>query len=405
MAGMTTPPAGIPRYRPTTAPALFQEGFRPFFLGAALWAILSVVTWLLMLKGWIALPTGFDPLAWHAHEMIYGFAVAAIAGFLLTAIPNWTGRFPLQGAPLLLLAASWLAGRAAMAASDTIGAAPAAAIDLAFPLLFLGAVAREILTGRNWRNLPVLVAWALLLAGNGLTHLEAAGIIATGGMGNRLGLAVLASMIALVGGRIIPSFTRNRLVKQKAVRLPAATGLLDQAILGLVPVALVTWVAGVTGWIAGALLVVAGLASAARLARWRGIATWRDPLISALHLGYVWLALGLVLLGFSQLWPAVPEVAALHALGAGAAGTMILAVMIRATLAHTGRGQVAGVGTVLLYALAHSAALLRVAAACLPEADVALLSASGGAWIAAYSLFALLYGPCLLQARPRRSDS
>ena len=398
---MSNSPSGIPRYRFTTAPALFREGFRPFFLLAALWAILSLVIWLPALQGWISLPSTFDPLSWHAHEMIYGFAVAAVAGFLLTAIPNWTGRFPLQGAPLVTLTAVWVAGRCAMAVSAWIGALPAAVVDLAFLALFVGAVVREVVAGRSWRNLPPVFALGLLLIGNGMTHLEAAGIVATGDAGNRLGLAVLAGLIALVGGRIIPSFTRNRLVKQKASRLPAAAGWFDRLVVGMVPLALGAWVAGIDEAAAGALLLAAGLATGMRLARWRGIATWRDPLLSALHLGYAWLALGLVLLGMRGIWTHVPESAALHALGAGAVGTMILAVMVRATLAHTGRAQIVGAGTAMLYLLAHAAALARVVAAFLPDSYPVLLPASGTAWIAAFSLFGLIYGPCLLKPRSR----
>lgn len=398
---MSNSPSGIPRYRSTTAPALFREGFRPFFLLAALWAALSLVIWLPALQGWISLPSAFDPLSWHSHEMIYGFAVAAVAGFLLTAIPNWTGRFPLQGAPLVLLTSVWIAGRCAMGVSAWTGALPAAVIDLGFLALFLGAVAREVVAGKSWRNLPPVCALGLLLIGNGMTHLEAAGIIATGDVGNRLGLAVLAGLIALVGGRIIPSFTRNRLVKQKARRLPAAAGWFDRLVVGLVPLALGAWVAGIGEAAAGALLLTAGLATGLRLARWRGIATWRDPLLSVLHLGYAWLALGLMLLGMSRIWTGVPESAALHALGAGAVGTMILAVMVRATLAHTGRAQIVGAGTGTLYLFAHAAALLRVVAAFLPGSYSVLLLASGAAWITAFSLFGLIYGPCLLQPRSR----
>ena len=160
---MNKPPTGIPRYRKIRAPALFQEGFRPFFLGAALWAALSMVLWLLAVSGRVVLPIGIDPVAWHAHEMIHGFAMAAVAGFLFTAIPNWTGRFPLQGVPLFALAVLWASGRAAMVTSAIIGVAAAFIIDLTFPLLFIGAVAREIVAGRNWRNAPAVVALALLL--------------------------------------------------------------------------------------------------------------------------------------------------------------------------------------------------------------------------------------------------
>jgi uncharacterized protein involved in response to NO len=188
------------------------------------------------------------------------------------------------------------------------------------------------------------------------------------------------------------------LVKLRVTRLPASLGWFDRLTLGLVPAALAAWVVGVEQPASAALLLAAGLACGLRLARWRGIAIWRDPLISALHLGHAWLALGLILLGLSGVLAAVPPVAAMHALGAGAVGTMILAVMIRSTLAHTGRAQLGGTWTVAISLLGHVAALLRVAAAFLPGAYSALLPASGAAWIMAFSLFAVIYGPCLLRS-------
>jgi uncharacterized protein involved in response to NO len=402
---MNTAPTGIPRYRPTAAPVLFRQGFRPFFLGAAVWAVTSLVLWVLVLAGQINLPSGFDPVAWHTHEMLYGFAVAAMAGFLLTAIPNWTGRFPLQGAPLVVLFLAWCAGRAAMIASDVVGAVPAALIDLSFLSLFLCACAREILAGRNWRNLPALIALFLLLIGNGLTHLEASGAISTNGLGTRLGIGVFATLITIVGGRLIPSFTRNRLAKRGAPQTPAASGALDGVTLALVPFALALWVLGAVGWLPGLLLVAAGVASAARLTRWQGLAIRRDALIAVLHLGYAWLSLGLALLGLSQIAPAIPAPAALHALGAGAIGPMIQAVMVRAILAHTGRAQVAGTATATLYALLQSAVLLRVAAAFLPDAHRILLEASGTSWIGSFTMFALVYGRYLIQEGRGRAES
>ena len=311
-------PAGIPRYRTTTAPALFKAGYRPFFLAAAAWAVLSLLLWLTMLLGWVSLPTVFDPLAWHAHEMIYGFVVAAIAGFLLTAIPNWTGRFPLQGAPLIALAGLWLAGRIAMASSAQIGALSAALIDLSFLLTLLLAVAREVIAGKNWRNLPPLAALSLLLCGNALTHVEAAGLSSTGALGNRLGLAVAAGMIALVGGRLIPSFTRNYLARRKAWELPAPVNWIDRLALTLVVIALAAWVMEAADRVQGTMLLTAAAANALRLSRWRGLSAWRDPLLLNLHLGYGWLVAGLALLGLGRWAEIAPDAAGLHALAAGA---------------------------------------------------------------------------------------
>ena len=399
--GVKEAAGGIPRYRKTRAPALFSEGYRPFFLGCALWAAVSILLWLVILTGWLELPPDFDPVGWHAHEMIYGFATAAMAGFLLTAIPNWTGRFPLQGAPLMLLFLLWGLGRAAMAISWSIGALPAALLDMSFLAVFLAAAAREVFAGRNWRNLPALAALLLLLIGNGLTHLDQAGLFATDGLGTRLGLAVLAGLIGLIGGRIIPSFTRNRLVKMGVAQLPAPPDLLDRVGLGILVIALAGWALNVADFLDGILLLAAGIISAIRLARWRGWSIWRDALILALHLGYAWLSVGLALLGISRMSPSVPEVAALHALGGGAVGTMILAVMSRATLAYSGGPQQAGPAIVGAIGLLQLAALLRVAAAFLPDAPMLLVGTSGAAWTLAFVAFTLGLGPRLLRVRQR----
>ena len=396
---MSKPAGGIPRYRPYAGPALFQQGFRPFFLGAALWAAVGMAIWLSLFLGDIELPIAVDPVVWHAHEMVFGFAAAALGGFLLTAIPNWTGRMPLQGWPLALLVASWLAGRVAMLVGAIIGPVATALLDLSYLGALLVVVLREILAGRNWRNLPMPGALLVLSAANLLVHLGAAGY---GGpmLGIRLAIGVLLMLIGLVGGRIIPSFTRNWLVKQGAVSLPAAFGAIDKIALAVSALGLAAWVA-ILPAAAGPLLIVAGVAAAVRLARWRGHATGSEPLVVVLHLGHLWLALGLAVLGISQLWPIVPASAAVHMLTAGAIATMILAVMTRASLGHTGRALEAGIGTTLIFGLVSAAALLRVAASLASDAYVPLLLAASVSWIAAFLLFAVLYGPALLTARPQ----
>jgi uncharacterized protein involved in response to NO len=350
---------------------LWSRGFRPFFLLGAAWAAIAVPVWLASWVHGYGLPGALPPMFWHAHEMVYGFGTAVVAGFLLTAIPNWTGRLPVRGVPLMALVALWIAGRVAMLVP---GAAP---VDLLFLLALIGVVARELVAGRNWRNLPMLAALALLLAGNVLFHL---GIYT----GLRLGIATLLMLVALVGGRIVPSFTRNWLAKhRRGTLLPAPEGALDRLALLATLLALVSWV---LDW-SVLPLVLAGLALAARLARWRGFATWREPLLVILHLGYAWLALGLILLGLE-----VP--AALHALTVGAIGTMTLAVMTRASLGHTGRALRADGSTVAIYLLVSAAALLRVAGA----DSVWLVSFSGLAWSAAFGFFAVRYGRFLLDA-------
>ncbi|HLI12668.1 MAG TPA: NnrS family protein [Alphaproteobacteria bacterium] len=390
----------IPRYRASAAPALFSAGFRPFFLLSAIWAAVAIPLWLAFFSGGAAVPTALAPAMWHVHEMVFGFAAATVAGFLLTAIPNWTGRMPLQGGPLVVLVLLWLAGRLAMLFSATIGAPAAAALDLAFPAAFLAVVAREILAGRNWRNLPMVAALAFLLAGNLLVHLDPLGIAATAALGNRLGIATLLMLISFVGGRIVPSFTRNWLAKaQPETAPPAPFDRLDRAVLALTALALAAWVAIPDEPAAPWLELAAAVALGLRLARWRGGATWREPLLSVLHLGYGWLALGFLLLALDGFAPIVPQTAALHALTVGAIGTMTLAVMTRASLGHTGRPLTAGRGTVAIYALVTLAALLRLAAPLGGGGYLLLLALAGTAWSGAFGLFALLYGPPL--ARPR----
>ena len=390
----------IPRYRSQTGPAILSAGFRPFFLAAALWAALAIPLWLIVYAGSGDMPTAMPALIWHVHEMVFGYAAAAVAGFLLTAIPNWTGRLPLQGVTLALLVALWLIGRLGVFFSAAVGAPLAALADLAFPAAFLAVVAREILGGKNWRNLPMLVALSLLLIGNALVHIEVLGIADTAALGNRIGLVTLFLLISLVGGRIIPSFTRNWLVKNRPeIAPPAPEGAFDFVVLAITALALALWAAlpdaAITAWAA----LIAGAAAGVRLWRWRGYATAREPLLLVLHVGYFWIVLGLLLLGIDGLFAFLPSSAALHALTAGGAGTMTLAVMTRATLGHTGRPLVAGPGTNTIYLLVTLAALLRVLAPLAGEAMMTVLDLAGAAWSLAFGLFAVLYGPVL--ARPR----
>lgn len=395
----------IPRYRPTRAPAVLAQGFRPFFLLAGLYGGAILLVWVGMLHGGPAPATLFDPIAWHAHEMLYGFAMAVVAGFLLTAIPNWTGRMPLQGAPLLGLVALWAAGRVAVSSSDVIGWAGSMALDLAFPAVFVAVVLREIVSGRNWRNLPMAGAIALFTAGNAIMHLEAAGLLSWNGAGARLGLGVLIVLITLVGGRIVPSFTRNWLAKRKADRLPAQSGTIDRAAMILTILAMAAYAAAPEGAVVAALALAAALAQAVRLSRWRGMATWSEPLVVVLHLAYAWIPVGLALLGFSTALPGVvPAPAAVHAFGAGAVGAMTLAVMTRATLGHTGRGLKAGAGTTIIYAGVFVAALSRVAAALLPDWSIPLFSVSALGWIIGFLGFALVYGRALTTRRGKTGN-
>ena len=401
----------VPRYRATAGPAVLSQGFRPFFLAAAVWAVLGLVLWLMAFWGWLTIPTAFDPTMWHIHEMLFGFVGAAIAGFVLTAIPNWTGRLPLQGWPLLSLVALWAAGRAAVAFSAEIGGAPAAAIDIAFLAVLTAVAAREIVVGKNWRNLPIIAALALLALCNALFH---AGLFQIGGLhiglfdihtaselAWRLAITVVVMLIALIGGRIIPSFTGNWLAKRDQQR-PPAFGPFDTLTLIVTGAALVYWsVASPSQMVANGLFVAA-IANAMRLARWQGHRTLAEPLLWILHLGYAWLPVGLALLAASQLTPQVPQTAAVHALTVGLMAMMIVAVASRATLGHTGRALHAGIGTAMIYLLITGAAIARVGGSLWTPHYMELLALSGGLWIAGFGLFILLYGPMLILPDPRK---
>ena len=384
------------RHRATGGPALLRQGFRPFFLFAGIWAPLGLVLTFARLQGWIAVPSAFDPLAWHFHEMLYGYVAAAIAGFLLTAIPNWTGRMPLHGMPLLALASLWLAGRLAMASSGLIGAGLAGIVDVTFLAALVALVLREITSGGNWRNLPVAAIVGLFALSNLLSHAEALDWLPDDGLGKRLGIAVVIALISLIGGRITPSFTRNWLVKQEANALPAQFGVVDKFTLALTLTAVLVWVAAPDTSVGAILLAAAALASILRLVRWQGSATRREPLLLVLHVGYLWIPVGLALLALSHWLTALSETAALHALTIGAMGTMTLAVMSRATLGHTGRALVAGPGLTAAFALISLAATSRVLAVVWDSAAQLLLMLTAASWIGAYLCFLAVCAPMVL---------
>jgi len=378
--------------------ALFSAGFRPFFLLASIWAALAVPVWLAAYVHGYSFRGSLPAMVWHAHEMVFGFGFAAVAGFLLTAIPNWTGRVPVRGALLAGLALLWLAGRAAMLASDGLGPVATAIADLAFPVSLIAIVARELLAGRNWRNLPMLAGLSLLLLGSSLVHLHALGLAYTAGTGNRLGVATLLLLIALVGGRIVPAFTRNWLAKARpGVPPPAGWGAIDRIALLATVAGLAVWVLAPDSAIAPWLEIAAGIALGARLSRWRGLATRAEPLLLVLHIGYGWLALGFVLLGLDGFHPLVPASVAMHALTVGAVGTMTLAVMTRASLGHSGRPLTADGATRAIYVLITIAALLRLVAPLFDAQAVLVTSLAGLAWMAAFATFAIHYGRLLLR--------
>ena len=382
------------RYR---GPALLSYGFRPFFLSSALFALVAIPAWVLIWRGELAAAGPFLPTDWHVHEMVFGYGAAVVAGFLFTAVPNWTGRLPTRGWPLATLLAIWLAGRVAVAGGLGLGPIAVAAVDQMFLLAVAAMIAREIIAGKNWRNLKVLIPVSLLWLANLLFHAEAM-LEGSADLGRRLGLALLIFLILLIGGRVIPSFTRNWLVQRGASRLPAAFNRFDALCLGLGAAALSVWViapygiaCAVLGWVAAVLHLI-------RLGRWRGTATWRSPLLLMLHLAYL-----MVPLGFASAAAAALDLAgqagAAHIFGIGAVGGMTVAVMMRATMGHTGRPLVAGPALTAAFVLVVAACAARVAGPAVRLGPLDGIDLSAVLWTAGFALLAWRIGPWL--ARPR----
>ena len=389
---MTTTAAQM---RAWQGPALLTYGFRPFFFGAGLWAVLAMGLWIPMLSGHLALPTAFDPVSWHAHAFLFGYLGAVIAGFLLTAVPNWTGRLPIVGWPLGGLAVLWLLGRLAVSVSEGVSPLLVALADLAFPVALALVLAREIIAGRNWRNLIVLAMLTVFTLGNAVFHWEAAqGGMPAQGMGLRIALGAAIMMIGVIGVRVVPSFTRNWLVKRGAGRLPAPPmQRFDKLALLVLLGALILWVLWPAARITGVALSVAGLVHLLRMARWAGDRTGAEPLVWVLHAGYAFVPLGALGLGAALLWPGVVGLAAAqHLWMAGAVGVMTLAVMTRATLGHSGQVLTAGRGTQAIYALMILSVLARLAAGLVPGQAGALHMLAGAGWLGAFGLFAVIYG-------------
>jgi uncharacterized protein involved in response to NO len=384
--------AGIPRLQSYTGPALLSYGFRPFFFFGAVYSALAVLIWMPFYFGEVRLATSFSPRDWHAHEMIYGYLPAVITGFLLTAIPNWTGRLPLQGGPLLVLATVWAIGRIAVAVSSEIGAIPALLIDGSFLFLLVAAAGREIVAGRNWGNLKVLVPVCVLGLGNVAFHLEAENGSADYSI--RVGIAAVLMLLMLIGGRIIPSFTGNWLRRHGEGRMPSPFGRFDLILVLLSAAVLCWWIVWPFGATTGIGLSLTGLLHIARLARWAGDRTFRDRLVLVLHVAYAFIPIGFLLAGAGAV-QILPPSAGLHAWMAGAAGLMTIAVMTRATLGHTGQQLNATAGTQLLYASIFGAAVARICAVIEPSHQVLLLHIAAVAWGVGFVGFAVLFGPSL----------
>jgi uncharacterized protein involved in response to NO len=392
----TSPKGSAAASRAWRGAPILSRGFRPFFLAAGVWALLGIALWSAIFTGVIAIPTAFSAVDWHAHEMIFGYGGAVVAGFLLTAIPNWTGRLPVSGFPLAALGLLWAAGRVAVLCSAAIGRPAAAVIDVSFLVVFAAVVAREVAAGRNWRNLKVAGLVLTLYLVNVAFHLEDA----RSGLAEystRAALGAVVMLILLIGGRVTPSFTANWLAKAGAGKRPVPFGRPDGAVMALSALSLAFWVAAPEGAATGALALAAGVANLWRLSRWRGLAARRDALLLVLHGGFFLAAAGFLAVGTHALWPSqIPYAAGVHVWAIGAIGLMTLAMMTRATLGHSGRALVASKGTQFAYVLVIGAMLARVAMAVFPEFALPLMHLAACAWILAFAAFLFAYAPMLV---------
>lgn len=386
---------GLGRRPAVSLTALFSYGFRPFFLGAAWFAGLAVPAWIVMLSLGIGSTGLAAPREWHVHEMLFGFLPAVITGFVLTAVPNWTDRPAIHGRELARLFGLWLAGRVVLA-GPWVPAAFAAIVDTAYLVVLAGIVWREIAGGKSWDHAPIGVLLSLYAVTNLLFHVFALNDLATD-LPERLALGLDMTLLAFIGGRVTPNFTREFLVQSRRPEKPARFTHLDLGAIGLVAFASTVWAVFSQGAVAGGLLILAGAVNLVRLSRWYGWFTWREPLVFVLHWGYGWLVLALALLGCAALGVGLPKEDAVHALTTGAVGVMTLGIMTRASLGHTGRQRSADAATIAMYVLVTCGAILRVFGAGTGLPTGLILGAAAFCWSSAYLLFALVYGPYLLR--------
>jgi len=381
------------------APVLLSYAFRPFFLLNGLFAMLIICLWVMTLHG-SGLP-GATSL-WHSHELLIGFAMAAVAGFSLTAVANWTGRPAIHGTPLALLVFCWLAGRIVMVLMAWLPASLVFFLDMLFPVLLGVLLSREIIAGRSRRNYP-LVAIVFVIAGlNGLYQLGAGQWLPGY---DRLAIYLLINtlllLVVIIAGRIVPSFTGNWLKQQGQDQMPVNSEYVNKASLAL------TLFVGVAASfmpmhpLTGILAFTAALVHFLRLVRWRGLATLSNPLLFVLHVAYLWLPIGYALLGCAVFGWVFTPTAALHALTMGAIGSMVLAVTTRVALGHTGRPLQAARLTVLAYLILMIAVLVRVLGPLNGKAYMMMIDISAMGWILSFAIFTWVYWPVL--TRPRDS--
>jgi len=388
-------------------PILLTYAFRPFFLFSCLYACLAMIGWLALIGLHAAggqvleMSISMPPYQWHAHEMLFGYTLAVITGFFLTAVPNWTDTRPVQGVALGALVAAWIAGRLAIWFSAYLPALLVAGLDLLLIPMLMALVVKALMARWSKRNLIFLPILLSLFGGNLLAHLEQLGWTEdTMALGHTLALNVIVVLIVIIGGRVVPAFTTNALRKQGVENLPQSRKPLELAsIISVVAIALGD-LAGLDDQIRGGFAIFAAVANTLRFAGWCGTKILSQPIVWIMHLGYTWLIIGLTLKAIALFSPLLVEATALHALTIGAVGSMTIGVMTRASLGHTGRVIVASPMMVLAYAMISLAALTRVLGPMLvPEFYNEAMLAAGLLWIGAFVILSFIFWPILTKPR------
>ncbi len=371
----------------------WSHGFRPFFFSAALFAGIAIPVWVLMQTGTYDLEGTIPQRAWHIHEMIFGFLACVMTGFLLTALPNWTDSPPMSGVPLMGLLTVWVIGRLAMSL-PWFSPLLSVLVDSVFLVVVAVIVWQKIMAAKAWDRLPMGVLISLFASANVLFHVlwmsQTVVDVAV-----RMALTIMMVLLALIGGKIIPSFTEDFFAEKAVVKQLAAFSSFDGFSILLLVVTGVAWMIAPEATGVGYAFLSAGVLHLFRLTRWYGWLTASEPLVLILHIGYGWLAMSFLILGTSILGIGIDQEDALHALTAGAVGVMTLAVMTRASLGHTGRAKHAGSLTLIIFLLVNVGAALRVFGPSLEWLGDRSLVWAGGCWSGAYLLFAMGYGHML----------
>lgn len=381
----------------TASTPIAAKGFRPFFLLAGVFAALILPVWLLTLAGVLAPVRYLDAMTWHAHEMIFGFAMAVVAGFLLTAVGNWTGRETLVGRPLLGACALWLGGRVAMALPGALPHGVPAAIDLAFLPVLVLVIARPLAATRNRRNFVMIALLTVIWTADLAIHLNALGVLS--GWSHRapiLAVDVIVLLMVVVAGRVVPMFTKNATGMVSVRGRPA----LDKAAIVATLATAVLDAASLDARIGGVAAGLTALLVVLRAWTWGTRVAVRVPLLAILHVGHGWIAVGFGLRAVAAFTSAVPAVLATHALTVGAIGALTLGMMSRVALGHTGRALVSSPAMTASFALVTLAACVRVAG---PLVDITLyrstVFAAGVLWTAAFAVFIVVVGPLVVAPR------